>query len=198
MNFFKKKVQFSLNIPTKFGIITIAIEMADDGGQVARALVSADTSHKPLFDKQGKVMNISICNMWSINNASRPCLNRLYTKYYRLTTNRPSTIVEIALQNHLFMQNKANFRKSQMNISCYITMDYDKMDTWSSGKNEPKTNPKRTQSDPIKPNLSRRSLWRSRKKPNFTTIGLQQRPKNYLLKISCLMALSFLCWDYGF
>jgi len=38
-----------LNIPGQFGIITIAIEMAEDGGQVARALVSADTRKKALF-----------------------------------------------------------------------------------------------------------------------------------------------------
>jgi len=70
------------------------------------------------------------------------------------------TLVVSALQNHLFMQNEPNFRKSQMNVSKVITRDYDKKDTWSSGKNEPKTNPN-------EPNLSLRSLWRSRIKPNF-------------------------------
>ena len=39
------------------------------------------------------------------------------------------------------MQNEPNFRKSQMNVNEVLTMDYDKMDTWSIGKNEPKTNP---------------------------------------------------------
>jgi len=34
------------------------------------------------------------------------------------------TDVVSALQNHLFMQNKANFRKSQMNVSYYITREY--------------------------------------------------------------------------
>jgi hypothetical protein len=35
-----------------------------------------------------------------------------------------------------------------MNVNKVLTMNYEKMDTWSSGKNEPKTNPnepKRTQ-----------------------------------------------------
>jgi len=41
MNFFFKKVHFPLNIPAMFGIIIIAIEMAVDGGQVAR--------EKPIF-----------------------------------------------------------------------------------------------------------------------------------------------------
>jgi hypothetical protein len=58
-----------------------------------------------------------------------------------------------ALQIRLFMQNKAKFRKSQMNISSVNTMDYDKMDTWLSGKNEPKTNPKRTQTNPKRTQL---------------------------------------------
>jgi len=40
---FLKIVYFSLNITARFGIITIATEVAEDGGQVARALVSADT-----------------------------------------------------------------------------------------------------------------------------------------------------------
>jgi len=48
---FIKKIQFSLNIPPRFGIITIASslplpnwgEVAEYGGQVARAFVSADT-----------------------------------------------------------------------------------------------------------------------------------------------------------
>jgi hypothetical protein len=43
------------------------------------------------------------------------------------------------------MQNKANFRKSQMNVSKVLTMDYEKMGTWLSGKNKAKTNPIQTQ-----------------------------------------------------
>ena len=39
------------------------------------------------------------------------------------------------------MQNEPKFRKSQMNVSNLITADYEIMDTWWSGKNEPKTNP---------------------------------------------------------
>jgi hypothetical protein len=51
------------------------------------------------------------------------------------------TLVESALQIRLFMQNEPNFRKSQMNVTDLLTKDYDKKDTWSSGKNEHKTNP---------------------------------------------------------
>ena len=63
-----------------------------------------------------------------------------------------STTVESALQIHLFMQNEPNFRKSQMNVNKVLTKDYEKRTLGGHGKNEPKTNPIRTQSKPIKAN----------------------------------------------
>jgi hypothetical protein len=39
------------------------------------------------------------------------------------------------------MQNEANFRKSQMNVNLYNTMDYEEKSDWTPGENEPKTNP---------------------------------------------------------
>jgi len=56
-----------------------------------------------------------------------------------------STTVECALQIHLFLTNKANFRKSQMNVNDLLTMNYGKMDTWSIGKNKANSNPIQTQ-----------------------------------------------------
>jgi len=71
----------------------------------------------------------------------------------------------------LFLQNEPKFRKSQVNVSILLTGDYEQMDTWSIRKNEPKTNPILADKTPIrtqfKPNLSCRSLRRSRNKPNF-------------------------------
>jgi hypothetical protein len=59
-----------------------------------------------------------------------------------------------ALQISLFCSNKPNFRKSEMNVNKVLTKDYDKMDTWSIGKNKPNSNPIQTQfkpnSNPIK------------------------------------------------
>jgi hypothetical protein len=43
------------------------------------------------------------------------------------------------------MQNKANFQKSQMNLTNLLIMDYAKMDTWWNGKNKPKTKPIQSQ-----------------------------------------------------
>ncbi|MHC4642032.1 MAG: hypothetical protein ACYS32_10330 [Planctomycetota bacterium] len=92
------------------------------------------------------------------------------------------------------MQNKANFRKSQMNINKVLRKDYEKKDTWWSGKKQSQTNPNKAKFKKAKMNvtsyitkkyenisnwaiyenepntnpiLSRRSLWRSRNKPNF-------------------------------
>jgi hypothetical protein len=66
-------------------------------------------------------------------------------------------------KNNLFMQNEPKFRKVKFNVNDVLTADYDKMDTWSIRKNEPKTNPN-------EPNLSRRRLWRSRKQTQFHMI----------------------------
>ena len=61
------------------------------------------------------------------------------------------TDVMSALQIKLFMQNKAKFRKVKLNVNKVLTKDYEQMDTWSIGKNEPKrtqNEPKRTQNEP--------------------------------------------------
>ena len=83
------------------------------------------------------------CNPWLINDL-RIC-KVLYICRDTFTD------VMRALQIKLFMQNEPKFRKSQMNVNEVIIMDYEQLDTWSIGKNEPKrtqTNPKRTQNEP--------------------------------------------------
>ncbi len=64
-----------------------------------------------------------------------------------------------ALQNNLFMQNKANFQKVKLNVNKVLTKDYDQMDTWSIRKTKPiqsqlkpiqsQLKPKQTQTNPI-------------------------------------------------
>ena len=39
-----------------------------------------------------------------------------------------------------------------MNVNDLLTREYAKMDTWSIGKNEPKTNPNEPKTNPIKAN----------------------------------------------
>src|SRR4030042_6632897 len=86
----------------------------------------------------------NLCNPWLLFGASyfsyrdtkcdirhtiydirRPGLNRLYTKYYRLTTNWPFTTVEESLQISSFLQNKPNFRKAKMSVTSVKTMNYE-------------------------------------------------------------------------
>jgi len=45
----------------------------------------------------------------------------------------------------LFMQNKPNFPKSQMNANVFIKKDYENISDWALGQNKPNSNP-------IKPN----------------------------------------------
>jgi hypothetical protein len=40
-----------------------------------------------------------------------------------------------------FMQNKANFQKSQMDVSLTITNDYKKKSHWTFGENKPNSKP---------------------------------------------------------
>ncbi len=48
-----------------------------------------------------------------------------------------STSVESSLQIRLFMQNKANFRKSQMNVNKVLTEDYEEKTLGQRGKTKP-------------------------------------------------------------
>ncbi len=59
------------------------------------------------------------------------------------------TTVERALQINLFMQNKANFRKSQVNVSKVLAKDYENRTLGGHGKNKPNSKPIQTQSKPI-------------------------------------------------
>ena len=59
------------------------------------------------------------------------------------------TTVESALQIRPFMQNKANFQKSQMNVNKVLTKDYEKRTLGERGKNKPNSNPIQSQTKPI-------------------------------------------------
>jgi hypothetical protein len=65
--------------------------------------------------------------------------------------NKPPISPNLPTIYNLFMQNKANFRKSQVNVNLYNTTDYENKSDWTLGENEPKTNP-------IKANLKRAQM----------------------------------------
>jgi len=58
------------------------------------------------------------------------------------------TDVMSALQIKLFLQNEPKSRKVKLNVTIILTRKYDKLDTWSIGKNEPKTNPNEPKTNP--------------------------------------------------
>ena len=52
-----------------------------------------------------------------------------------------STIVESSLQIDLFLQNKANFAKSQVALKFDISRDYGRKSNWTLGENKPNSKP---------------------------------------------------------
>ncbi len=71
----------------------------------------------------------------------------------------------------LFLQNEPKFRKSQVNVTAFITSNYVQLDTWSIRKNEPKRSqnePKRTQNEPnFSPKNDPNEPNTNPNKPNF-------------------------------
>ncbi len=82
-----------------------------------------------------------------------------FRHFSSLFTNLPSTSVENPLQINLFMQNKPNFAKAQMNINVYSTMDYENKHNWTLGQNK-------SNSNPIKPCPERSRMGQFPKSPN--------------------------------
>jgi len=78
-----------------------------------------------------------------------------------------STLVESALQIRLFMQNKPNFRKSQMNVNKVLTKDYENVTLGKRGKNKPNSKPIQTQSNPIKANIMPKQTQYKAKQSQF-------------------------------
>ncbi len=60
----------------------------------------------------------------------------------------------ILYKSTLFMQNKANFRKSQMNVNLYNTTDYENKSNWTPGENKPNSKPNKANVKIGKMNIS--------------------------------------------
>jgi hypothetical protein len=203
-----------LNIPAKFSIIIIASRRrwrAIGPRKAQKGTFSGNKSQ--CFKHFGVLMTKNLCNLWL--KICEICVHSF----------QPLTSTKVYVRNYkLFMQNKANFRKSQMNVNNVLTKDYEKKTLGERGKKQSQTKPikanlqnaqmnvnvfptksyenkppiwalkKQSQfslttknnanlfakkdyernvilssdkTNPNKPNLSRRSLWRSRNKPNF-------------------------------
>ncbi len=67
----------------------------------------------------------------------------------------------------LFMQNKPNFQKSQMNVNLYNRMDYERKRDWTLGENKPNSNPIKPNCRKAKMNITSITTKDYRKKDDF-------------------------------
>ncbi len=75
-----------------------------------------------------------------------------FRHFSSLFTLSPLYICRESSTNHLlFMQNKPNFKDTQMNVSLDITKDYENLSDWTLGQNKPNSNP-------IKPNSQKAQM----------------------------------------
>ncbi len=101
----------------------------------------------------------------------------LYTNEYRVS------------RYESFMQNKPNLRNAEMNVSEDYTEDYENKSDWTLGENKPNSNPKQSQSNPI----------RSQNKPNSKPIYPYRRGKQtqfqkvYLLRAGVFRLMLCFC-----
>jgi len=65
------------------------------------------------------------------------------------------------------MQNKPNFRKSQINVNSLITIDYENKCNWTLGENKPNSNPIKPNFRKVKMNVSSLITKDYRKKDDF-------------------------------
>jgi len=88
----------------------------------------------------------AFCGFLWLNNLFNQRNQRLinYLPAYKVA----STTVERTLQIRLFMQNKPNFRKSQVNVNKVLTKYYENWTLGQRGKNKPNSNPIQTQFKP--------------------------------------------------
>jgi len=75
---------------------------------------------------------------------------------------------ESSTNQPLFMQNKPNFRKSQMNLKFCKQMDYENKRNWTIGENKPNSNPNKPNLKRAKMNVNSFITKNYRKKDDFT------------------------------
>jgi len=92
---------------------------------------------------------------------------RHFKHFSSLLTNLPSTTVESVLQNHLFLQNKANFPDAQMNVNSILTKDYVNKSNWKVRKNKANTKPNKANQSQFKPIKCQNKPKTNPIKPNF-------------------------------
>jgi len=67
------------------------------------------------------------------------CLSSVFCFLFSVLA--PLHLSRILYKSPLFMQNKPNFQKSQMNVTPYNTTDYENKSNWTLGESKPNSNP---------------------------------------------------------
>ena len=73
------------------------------------------------------------------------------------------------------MQNKPNVKDAQINVNSYMKNKYEKLDTWLSGKNKPKTNPNKPNFRKAKMNVN---LTLTKDYERYDIFAVQQNKAN--------------------
>jgi len=106
--------------------------------------------------------------LWLLSSANRQ-LNTRYAS--RFTLHEIRSTKEFVRKIHLFMQNKAKFRKVKINVNKVLTRDYVQLDTWSHGKKQSQTKPNKAKTNPI---LAKKTTIRTQFKPKRTQFQRQR------------------------
>jgi len=117
-------------------------------------------------------------------------INRLFSiLYHQSSVVCPLHLSRILYKSTLFMQNKPNFRKSQMNLNIFSTKAYENKSNRTLGENKPNSNPIKPKTNPI-PKIAKMNLniyykkdysnntanRRIQNKPNSKPIQTQTNP----------------------
>jgi len=110
---------------------------------------------KNLFNQRNPRLNISSCSSCLRGEKIREIsvnpwlINDLRARIALYICRGLSTTVESSLQIKLFMQNKPNFRKSQMNVCVFTQKAYENWTLGERGKNKANSKPIQSQTKPI-------------------------------------------------
>jgi hypothetical protein len=107
-------------------------------------------------------------------HASRNALHEIrYTLYenressYLRAYKAPLHLSRILYKSTLFMQNKPNFQKSQMNVSIFSQRAYENKSNWTLGQNKPNSNPNKPNFRKAKMDVNLCLIEDYRKKDDF-------------------------------
>ncbi len=105
------------------------------------------------------------------------------------------TCRESSTNQLLFMQNKPNFQKSQMNVSIYLQTDYENKSHWTLSENKPNSNPIKPNFQKAKMNINSFITKNYRKKDDFL-VRINKTNSNPIFLRTTTNATLFTAKDY--